>query len=424
MSPRTPARRAPRALIAQMKSEERRGWLSYGVAALAISALGLGVASSMAVTTNAQALTSPTVQTIYRPAPPATTRAGMPAPRASASADQTAAALAQGGLSSFRSRADAAGKTSRSTLRTAQVRELAAARAEDLSKTSENITRAARNETSKERSNDLQASDRAARENAVRVAEEARQRAVAARLAAVIARKTAEVAAAARAEEARAEQARAEKARVEKARADEAQASAARNSAARNSAARNSAAQNSTNQNSTQNSSSGTTNSDSSPAAAPRPPSAPAPSQPSVRSGVSAASPVPGAVVGASFGQYGLWSRYHTGLDFRAAYGVPIRAVRSGVVLFAGNSGNWAGNHIAVKHGDGMTTMSSHMSSMSVSSGQSVQAGQVIGYVGQTGRAFGAHLHFELYPNGVKYGDVYRAVNPQPWLRANGVQTR
>jgi murein DD-endopeptidase MepM/ murein hydrolase activator NlpD len=134
-------------------------------------------------------------------------------------------------------------------------------------------------------------------------------------------------------------------------------------------------------------------------------------------------SPVPGAVIGAHFGEYGSWSRYHTGIDFRAAYGTPIRAVKSGVVLYAGNSGDWAGNHVAIKHGDGKTTMSSHMSSMDVRAGQTVQAGQVIGRVGETGRAFGAHLHFELYPEGVKYGDVYKAINPQPWLKANGVTT-
>jgi murein DD-endopeptidase MepM/ murein hydrolase activator NlpD len=70
-----------------------------------------------------------------------------------------------------------------------------------------------------------------------------------------------------------------------------------------------------------------------------------------------------------------------------------------------------------------MTTMYSHMSSIAASVGATVQAGQIIGYVGQSGRAFGAHLHFELYPVGVKYGDVYKAINPQPWLAANGVRT-
>jgi murein DD-endopeptidase MepM/ murein hydrolase activator NlpD len=133
--------------------------------------------------------------------------------------------------------------------------------------------------------------------------------------------------------------------------------------------------------------------------------------------------PVSGAVIGAAFGEYGSWSRYHTGIDFRAGYGTPIRAVRSGIVLYAGNSGDWAGNHVAIKHGDGMTTMSSHMSIVAVRAGQTVRAGQIIGQVGATGRAFGPHLHFELYRAGVRYGDVYQAINPQPWLRASGVTT-
>jgi murein DD-endopeptidase MepM/ murein hydrolase activator NlpD len=137
----------------------------------------------------------------------------------------------------------------------------------------------------------------------------------------------------------------------------------------------------------------------------------------------SGVAPVPGAVIGTAFGEYGSWSRYHTGIDFRASHGTPIRAVKSGVVLYAGNSGDWAGNHVAIKHGDGMTTMSSHMSSVAVRGGQTVRTGQIIGYVGATGRAFGAHLHFELYPAGVKYGDVYKAIDPQPWLRAIGVTT-
>jgi murein DD-endopeptidase MepM/ murein hydrolase activator NlpD len=133
---------------------------------------------------------------------------------------------------------------------------------------------------------------------------------------------------------------------------------------------------------------------------------------------------VPGAVIGSYFGQYGVWARYHTGLDFRAGQGTPIKAVKDGVVAFAGNSGNWAGNYVAIKHGDGKTTLSAHMSSVAVRSGERVRAGDVIGAVGQTGRTFGAHLHLELYPAGVRYGDVYKAINPQPWLSAAGVRTR
>ncbi|GAB2588123.1 M23 family metallopeptidase [Microlunatus antarcticus] len=133
--------------------------------------------------------------------------------------------------------------------------------------------------------------------------------------------------------------------------------------------------------------------------------------------------PISTGVVGSKFGEYGHWSRYHTGLDFRAAYGTPIHSVLPGVVVFAGNTGDWAGNHVAVRHADGQTTMYSHMSRMAATTGQTVQAGQVIGYVGQTGRAFGAHLHFELYPVGVKYGDVYKAVDPTPWLQSIGVRT-
>lgn len=144
----------------------------------------------------------------------------------------------------------------------------------------------------------------------------------------------------------------------------------------------------------------------------------------SLPAGTRGALPVSGGVVGSVFGATGSWATYHTGLDFRAAYGTPIHAVLAGVVVFAGNTGDWSGNHVAVRHVDGTTTMYSHMSRMAVSTGQTVQTGQVLGHVGQTGRAFGAHLHFEVYPRGVRYGDVYRAVNPTPYLRSIGLQTR
>ena len=140
--------------------------------------------------------------------------------------------------------------------------------------------------------------------------------------------------------------------------------------------------------------------------------------------GTRGALPISTGVVGAKFGAVGSWATYHTGLDFRAAYGTPIHSVLAGTVVFAGSSGDWAGTHVAVRHADGRTTMYSHMSRMAVSAGDTVQTGQVIGYVGQTGRAFGAHLHFELYPQGVRFGDVYKAVDPTPYLRSVGVTTR
>lgn len=324
---------------------DRRGWLSHGLAALAISALGLAVAGSVSLTTSAQPL-SETQQ--VRPVSPQTT-AALPQVLPGQSASPTplpsvAAAFPQrpSGLDTSRS----------PELRAAIVKERAAQRSEVLAETAERVTRTERDRASAARQSDLAEADRDIQQNAVRLAWARQQRAIAARVAA-----------------------RNERASVESKQQR--------------------------------------------PAAA-----APEPANTSVPTGGGSASPVPGAVVGATFGQYGSWSRYHTGLDFRAGYGTPIRAVKSGVVAFAGNTGNWAGIHVAVRHAGGVTTMSSHMSAMAVRTGQSVQAGQVIGYVGQTGRAFGAHLHFELYPAGVKYGDVYRAINPLPWLRANGVQTR
>ncbi|MFP5283321.1 MAG: peptidoglycan DD-metalloendopeptidase family protein [Actinomycetes bacterium] len=341
----------------------QRGWLTNGLAALAISALGLGVATTLDLTGNERSDAAVRSPVAGSPATrePAAQRPTLqvPAPQAGA----VSASLPPEVAEAFPGRDEAAAATSRSAqLRTAIVHERAAQRSEEMSKTADAVARAARAESSAARDADLKATDKAIRSAAVRLAAERLQRAIAARAAAA------------------AERARAEAARE----ADSAQSSAPAT--------------------------------DSSP---------PAPSvEPEVPSGGGSASPVPGAVIGAHFGQYGLWSRYHTGLDFRAGHGTPIRAVKSGVVVYAGNSGDWAGNHVAVKHGDGKTTMSSHMSSMSVTAGQTVSAGQVIGYVGSTGRAFGAHLHFELYPVGVRYGDVYKAIDPQPWLVTNGVQTR
>ena len=118
----------------------------------------------------------------------------------------------------------------------------------------------------------------------------------------------------------------------------------------------------------------------------------------------------------AGFGEVGSWSRYHTGLDFAAAQGVPVRAVVSGTVV-PDQAGSWAGTHVTVRAEDGTHTLYAHLSAALVRNGAVVRAGQQIGRVGTTGRSFGPHLHFEYYPAGVKPGDVYKATNPQSYLQ-------
>ena len=129
----------------------------------------------------------------------------------------------------------------------------------------------------------------------------------------------------------------------------------------------------------------------------------------------------PGSYVrGAVFGEYGVWSRYHTGVDLDAAYGTPIRAAGSGVVL-ASDGGSWAGTHVVIMHADGSRTLYAHMSAKAVQPGTVVKAGQLIGYVGMTGRAFGYHCHFEYYPPSATVGDPYTALDPLPFLLKHGV---
>ncbi len=127
--------------------------------------------------------------------------------------------------------------------------------------------------------------------------------------------------------------------------------------------------------------------------------------------------------ISARFGQVGIWSRYHTGFDFSAPIGSAIRAPSAGVVTNAGigPASGWAGNYVAIKYPDGTQTLMAHMSTVSVSVGQTVSACQVVGAVGMTGRSFGPHLHFEAYPAGIAPGDIYQAVSPAAWLNARGI---
>lgn len=90
---------------------------------------------------------------------------------------------------------------------------------------------------------------------------------------------------------------------------------------------------------------------------------------------------------------------FHPGLDISASQGAPIRATADGVIESAGYAGNY-GNAVVVRHGFGISTRYGHMSRIAVQTGMSVKRGDIIGYVGATGRATSAHLHYEILHNG------------------------
>jgi murein DD-endopeptidase MepM/ murein hydrolase activator NlpD len=100
----------------------------------------------------------------------------------------------------------------------------------------------------------------------------------------------------------------------------------------------------------------------------------------------------------------------HTGLDFRAAMGDPVRATANGKVVSSGWAGGY-GRMVEVDHGNGLSTRYGHLSEINVKVGDVIRIGQVIGAVGSTGRSTGPHLHYETRIDG-------DAVDPQKFLRA------
>lgn len=118
-----------------------------------------------------------------------------------------------------------------------------------------------------------------------------------------------------------------------------------------------------------------------------------------------------GFYISVPFGQRGpYWSSgYHTGLDFAHSTGADVFAAKSGVVVEAGWGGAY-GNNIVIQHEDGTRTRYAHLSSINVSAGQSVSAGQHIGDVGATGNVTGPHLHFEVMDSSGNFMD------PARWL--------
>ena len=122
--------------------------------------------------------------------------------------------------------------------------------------------------------------------------------------------------------------------------------------------------------------------------------------------------PVPGAAITSGFGgrvaPTAGATTGHDGIDYGAGYGAAVYAADSGTVITA-QYNSARGNYIVVNHGNGMQTWYQHLSSMSVTVGQTVARGQVIGNVGTTGISTGPHLHFEVHVGGVP-------VNPLNYL--------
>ena len=104
--------------------------------------------------------------------------------------------------------------------------------------------------------------------------------------------------------------------------------------------------------------------------------------------------------------------KMHEGMDFTAKTGTPIFASGDGIVVRADNSASGFGNHIVIRHGYGYESLYAHLSKYKCRAGQRVKRGDIIGYVGSTGRSEAPHLHYEVHKNG-------KVVNPLNFYYGN-----
>jgi murein DD-endopeptidase MepM/ murein hydrolase activator NlpD len=113
-------------------------------------------------------------------------------------------------------------------------------------------------------------------------------------------------------------------------------------------------------------------------------------------------------VLSSSFGQRG--GRLHAGVDISGGKGTPIVAADEGIVLFSGRGPDGYGKTVILHHSNGLITLYAHNERNVVRQDERVRRGQIIAFMGDTGRASGTHLHFEVHRNG-------RLTDPLPWLR-------
>ncbi|MCL6523563.1 MAG: M23 family metallopeptidase [Thermoflavifilum sp.] len=112
--------------------------------------------------------------------------------------------------------------------------------------------------------------------------------------------------------------------------------------------------------------------------------------------------------------------KFHPGIDFAASEGTPVYCTGDGRVEWSGMDDSGYGVHVIIKHGFGYETLYAHLEKALVKKGQQVKRGQIIGYVGSTGKSTGPHCHYEVIRNGVKVNPVYffyNDITPQQYER-------
>lgn len=104
-------------------------------------------------------------------------------------------------------------------------------------------------------------------------------------------------------------------------------------------------------------------------------------------------------------------TKFHKGLDFTAPQGTPIYATANGTIKLAEFSATGYGNHVVIDHGYGYETLYGHMVRIKAQTGQAVKRGELIGWVGTTGKSTGPHCHYEVHKNGEAVDPVYYFFN-------------
>jgi murein DD-endopeptidase MepM/ murein hydrolase activator NlpD len=125
--------------------------------------------------------------------------------------------------------------------------------------------------------------------------------------------------------------------------------------------------------------------------------------------------PITNAVRSSGFGMR--WGRMHEGEDYAVPVGTDLAAMSTGTVVFAGPEAGF-GNLVKIRYWDGTVTFYGHMSHISVSEGEGVEPGQVVGQSGNTGHSTGPHLHLEIHPDGGE------SVDPLAWLANHNVDAQ